>query len=293
MSPKLRIPGVALDRRRQAAEIGRRIRRRRQEKGWTQAQVAGERFTKAYISALETGAAVPSLPSLQFISAQLGVPPDWFLAPREDGEPVALPARISGVRFADARVYADLDDGRSFGLPLSRSRKLMAARVDQLDGWELAEYGRAVSWSSIGEEIHLEEFLGLRMLMPDEVSKSVTLAEAREQGSLAATSARPASGQKRGRRPARKRGAASSSGRRQRTSQYDRLVPHLSSQPGIELSMTFDDFERILERPLPPSARRYLAPWSSSVNPLGRALRAAGWRAHTDLRSGVVTLRRR
>lgn len=292
MSPKLRIPSVALDRRRQAAEIGQRIRRRRQQKGWTQAQVAGERFTKAYISALETGAAVPSLPSLEFISSQLGVPPDWFLAAREDGEPVALPARISAVRVADGRLYADLDDGRAFGLPLTRSRKLMAARVDQLDGWELADYGRAISWPSIGEKIRLEDFLGLRMLMPAEVAGSVTPAEAREKATVATS--RPTSGQQKGgRRPAAKRPATITSARRHRASQYDRLVPHLSSQAGSELSMTFDEIERLLERPLPPSARRYLAPWSSSVNPLGRALRAAGWRAHTDLQRGIVTLRRR
>ncbi|MEO8511630.1 MAG: helix-turn-helix domain-containing protein [Chloroflexota bacterium] len=293
MSPKLKIPAVALDRRRQAAEIGRRIRLRRQEKGWTQQQVAGQRFTKAYISALETGAAVPSLPSLEFISSQLGVPPDWFLAPRQDGEPVALPARIDGIRFADGRVYADLDDGRALGLPLSRSRKLMTARVDQLDGWEIADYGRAVSWPAIGEEIGLEDFLGLRMLMPADVSDTVTLAEAREKATQAATSRAASGQQKSGRRPAAKLAAAGSRTRRRRASQYDRLVPHLSSQAGSELSMTFDEFERILERPLPPSARRYLAPWSSSVNPLGRALRAAGWRAHTDLGRGVVTLRRR
>jgi transcriptional regulator with XRE-family HTH domain len=291
MSPKLKTPSVALDRSRQAAEIGQRIRRRRQEKGWTQAQVAGERFTKAYISALETGGAVPSLPSLEFISSQLGVPPEWFLAPREDGEPVALPARISSVRVADGRLYADLDDGRALGLPLTRSRKLMAARVDQLDGWKLVDYGRAISWPSIGEEIRLEDFLGLRMLLPAEVPGSVTPAEARQKAALATSP--PRSGQpKRGRRPAAKR-PASPSARRNRASQYDRLVPHLSAQAGSELSMTFDEIERLLERPLPPSARRYLAPWSSSVNPLGRAVRAAGWRAHTDLQRGIVTLRRR
>lgn len=293
MSPKLKIPAAALDRRKQAAEIGRRIRLRRQEKGLTQAQVAGQRFTKAYISALETGAAVPSLPSLEFISSQLGVPPDWFLAPRQDGEPVALPARIERIRFADGRVYAELDDGRSFGLPLSRSRKLTGARVDQLDGWELADYGRTAAWPAIGEEIGLEDFLGLRMLLPAEVADSVTLAEAREKATRADTS-RAASGPRRSRkRPAAKRPATGSGARRHRASQYDRLVPHLSSQAGSELSMTFDELERILERPLPPSARKYLAPWSSSVNPLGRALRAAGWRAHTDLGRGVVTLRRR
>jgi transcriptional regulator with XRE-family HTH domain len=270
-----------------------RIRQRRQEKGMTQAQVAGDRFTKAYISALETGAAVPSLPSLEYISAQLGVSPEWFLAPRDDGEAVALPARIAGIRFADARLYVDLDDGRALGLPLARSRKLMAARVDQLDGWKIVDFGRAVSWPAIGEKIGVEDFLGLRMLAPAEVAKSVTPAEAHDRVSRTATSRAAAARRRPGKRSTPKRAASATGARGSRGSQYDPLVPYLSSQPGSELRMTFEDFERILERPLPPSARRYLAPWSSSVNPLGRALRGAGWRAQTDLGRGVVTLRRR
>lgn len=286
MSPKLRVPRIALDRPQQAAIIGQRIHELRLERGWTQARVAGDRFTKAYISALETGAAVPSLPSLEFISAQLGVPPEWFLMGRPEGEAVALPARIIGAHFSDARVHVDLDDGRSFGLPISRSRKLMAGRVDQLDDWVLTDYGRAISSPAIGEEIGLEDFLGIRVLMPAEVAASVSMSEAREQSRLSAASLRSTSS----RAPSR---AAKSPPRLQRGSRYDVLVPHLSAQPGSDMTLTFEEVERILGRPLPPSARRYLAPWTSSTNPLGRAIRAAGWRARADVGRGVVKLLRR
>ena len=47
-----------------AHAIGTRIRRARLAAGLTQQQLAGERYTKAYISALETGNAAPSMRSL-------------------------------------------------------------------------------------------------------------------------------------------------------------------------------------------------------------------------------------
>lgn len=291
MSPKLNVPRNALDRRQQAAVIGQRIRDLRLERGWTQARVAGDRFTKAYISALETGAAVPSLPSLEFISSQLGVPPEWFLLTRNEGETVALPARVSSVRFGDGRVYADLDDGRSFGLPISRSRKLMAARVEQLDQCVLVDYGRAISWPAIGEEIGLEDFLGIRVLMPAEVAASVPLSQAPEPSvATRPVRARSARAPTRAAKPPAR--AAKPRARSQRASQYEPIIPHLSAQPGSELTLTFEEVERILGRTLPSSARRYLAPWSSSTNPLGRAIRIAGWRARADLDTGVVTLMR-
>ena len=45
---------------------------RRRAAGLTQSQLAGERYTKAYISALEHGHAKPSMAALNFLAAQLG-----------------------------------------------------------------------------------------------------------------------------------------------------------------------------------------------------------------------------
>jgi ribosome-binding protein aMBF1 (putative translation factor) len=42
-----------------AQQIGARIREARKRSGLTQQQLAGERYTKAYVSALETGIARP------------------------------------------------------------------------------------------------------------------------------------------------------------------------------------------------------------------------------------------
>src|ERR1700690_1679295 len=47
-----------------ASGIGARVRTARTAAGWTQAQLAGERFSKAYISALENGLVPPAIPAL-------------------------------------------------------------------------------------------------------------------------------------------------------------------------------------------------------------------------------------
>jgi transcriptional regulator with XRE-family HTH domain len=62
-----------------ASQIGQRIRDARKRVGLTQQQLAGERYTKAYISALETGIARPSMVALSYLSERLGLPASHFL----------------------------------------------------------------------------------------------------------------------------------------------------------------------------------------------------------------------
>src|SRR5919109_3796137 len=62
-----------------ARQIGARIREARHRAGLTQQQLAGDRYTKAYVSALETGIARPSMVALSYLSERLGLPPSHFL----------------------------------------------------------------------------------------------------------------------------------------------------------------------------------------------------------------------
>jgi transcriptional regulator with XRE-family HTH domain len=62
-----------------AVEVGRRIRAARLQAGLTQAALAEGRYTKAYISALESGLSKPSLAALNFIAGRLGLPVTHFL----------------------------------------------------------------------------------------------------------------------------------------------------------------------------------------------------------------------
>jgi transcriptional regulator with XRE-family HTH domain len=63
-----------------ASRIGQRIRAARARAGLTQAQVAGDRYTKAYVSALENGLVKPSMAALNYLAGRLGVPVEQLVA---------------------------------------------------------------------------------------------------------------------------------------------------------------------------------------------------------------------
>jgi tetratricopeptide (TPR) repeat protein len=74
---------VVVDDRPLAAAIGKRIRAARRRVGLTQQALAGSRYTKAYISALETGVAKPSMAALNYLSDRLGMPTSAFVSDTE------------------------------------------------------------------------------------------------------------------------------------------------------------------------------------------------------------------
>jgi transcriptional regulator with XRE-family HTH domain len=63
-----------------AAAIGGRLKRARLTSGQTQSALAGDRYTKAYISALEHGIAKPSMAALNYLAPRLGTTPAALLA---------------------------------------------------------------------------------------------------------------------------------------------------------------------------------------------------------------------
>ncbi len=63
-----------------ALRVGRRIRKARLAAGLTQAELAGDRYTKAYISALENGLSKPSMAALGFIADRLHTPIEQLVA---------------------------------------------------------------------------------------------------------------------------------------------------------------------------------------------------------------------
>jgi len=67
-----------------ANSIGARIRQARLQAGLTQQQLAGDRYSKAYVSALESGSSKPSMAALNFLAGQLDVPATVLLAGATD-----------------------------------------------------------------------------------------------------------------------------------------------------------------------------------------------------------------
>lgn len=62
---------------------GERIRQARLSRGLTQKELAGERYTASYVSALEKGLTRASVAALDYLSGRLGLPTDHFL--RDEG----------------------------------------------------------------------------------------------------------------------------------------------------------------------------------------------------------------
>ncbi len=133
-----------------AARIGERIREARHRAGLTQQALAGERYTKAYVSALETGIARPSMVALTYLSDRLGLPASHFLDERHpawsrleidmhlaagewqaaaDGyravldDPLEEPARAEALRGL-AEAEARLDHGRAAVAAASEAARL-------------------------------------------------------------------------------------------------------------------------------------------------------------------------
>ena len=68
-------------------EIGEKIKSIRLSKRMTQSELAGDQITRNMLSLIENGSALPSLPTIMYLSERLGVPAGMFLA-REDEESV-------------------------------------------------------------------------------------------------------------------------------------------------------------------------------------------------------------
>src|ERR671930_198004 len=81
-----------------AKALGQRIRQLRTRKGLTQQDLAGNDYSKSYISAIEQGKTRPSLEALQRMATRLDVPASLLLDPEAPGfapvDPEAMPRRV-------------------------------------------------------------------------------------------------------------------------------------------------------------------------------------------------------
>jgi transcriptional regulator with XRE-family HTH domain len=80
----------------QTPGLGERVRTARRERGFSQAQLAGEELTKGFISQVESGLVRPSVRSLQIIATRLGKSLDYFLG----DAPLATEKRLAFHRLA-------------------------------------------------------------------------------------------------------------------------------------------------------------------------------------------------
>lgn len=92
-----------------ARVLGQRIRQLRTRRGFTQQDLAGDDYSKSYISAIEQGKTRPSLEALQRLASRLEIPAGNLLDPDAPGfvptDPESMPRRVRrrrGVRAGEA-----------------------------------------------------------------------------------------------------------------------------------------------------------------------------------------------
>ena len=151
-----------------AQSIGSRIRERRRRAGLSQQRLAEGRYTKAYISALETGAAKPSMAALNFIAGRLGTTAAELLA-----NPDTAWTRLEAdLKLASGDVLAAVDAYRSLletqpdtsaRAELLRSLAEASCRIDRpIDAIRAASESVELFQSSTGRSIEPSRSTGWR-----------------------------------------------------------------------------------------------------------------------------------
>ncbi len=153
-----------------ALRVGGRLRKARTNAGLTQAQLAAGRYTKAYVSALETGQSKPSMAALNFFADRLHLPMERFLSDERpawtrldadlrlaSGDWQGALDAFDGLLEADvpAHSQAELLLGRAEALArLERGREAVRAASDAAVQFRaqrrLAEAALATYWQAFG-----------------------------------------------------------------------------------------------------------------------------------------------
>ncbi|MGZ4113810.1 MAG: helix-turn-helix domain-containing protein [Actinomycetota bacterium] len=113
------------------AMFGSRLRKMRLSRDMTQKQLAGDRYTHAYVSSIEAGRRMPSRDALEHFASQLGVdvdelltgrPPD--LAPRLDLklQEARIAVSAGDLEAAETGLAAAVKDARQYKLPKIEAR---------------------------------------------------------------------------------------------------------------------------------------------------------------------------
>jgi HTH-type transcriptional regulator, quorum sensing regulator NprR len=140
----------------QTPGLGERVRAARRERGFSQAQLAGEELTKGFISQVESGLVRPSVRSLQIIAGRLGKSLDYFLG----DAPLATEKRLAFHRLA-AEAAAERHDWKvvrtevNAGLETVPPKRDRAALLRLLVQADLATGQREPAFDRINEGLSL------------------------------------------------------------------------------------------------------------------------------------------
>ena len=133
--------------------LGQRIRRVRQERGFSLARVSGPDFSRAFLNQVELGRSQPSTRVLRVIAGRLGTEVDYLLEGR-------LPGVERELAVEKARVLVARGDAR-------RALAALGSAVESTE-WPLGSDARlcqAEALSMLGREAEAQEVLGREKLL--------------------------------------------------------------------------------------------------------------------------------
>ena len=119
--------------------LGEKLRQLRQQRGLTQAEVAGEAITRNMLSLLEHDQAAASVKTLRYLSQRLGVPLSALLEEETREGNCLDAARACYLAGDDEGCLAALEDT---ALPLGEEAKLLLCRSSLRLGWEALAAGQ-------------------------------------------------------------------------------------------------------------------------------------------------------
>jgi tetratricopeptide (TPR) repeat protein len=128
-----------------ALTVGGRVRALRRAAGLTQAELAGERFSKEYVSQVELGKTRPSAAALAYLAERLDVDALELAGESVDVSRAACEAAIARAEAAlDAHRHMEVLEGLETLLPAVRRTgdRRLAARLGLARGWALHHVGR-------------------------------------------------------------------------------------------------------------------------------------------------------
>jgi tetratricopeptide (TPR) repeat protein len=125
--------------RKDRVTLAKRIKERRLQLGLTQREVAGDDFTRGFISQVENGIIDPSLKSLEIIAKRLGTTTAAFLL---DASPTD-----AGAILGELRKLSELRDSGDYEAALELALEINAMAVDQPDTHLVATVRYALGWA--------------------------------------------------------------------------------------------------------------------------------------------------
>lgn len=172
--------------------LAQRVRTARLTAGLTQQQLAGETYSKSYISAVECGRLTPSLQALAVLAERLGVSMAYFFgelstgSPEKHGAPLSRsPVRKHQQRVEVAVLTLDEAEGALWqGQPTLALRLLHAPGMppEALPLLERPRWYRCVGWAMLQQEVNPAALAVLEqgLQLAETLQKPASLAEEAE-----------------------------------------------------------------------------------------------------------------